>query len=246
MSPSAGKKRAGRDITERKRAEATLRESEGLHRLLLESSPDPVIFYDMSAKVTYMNPAFVQTFGWSQEELLGKQIDFVPEESLPETKAAVQRVLSGEKVELFETKRFTKDKRVLNVQISASLLKDKAGKPAGMIAMFRDITERKRAEEELQKAKEAAEAANRAKSTFLANMSHELRTPLNAIIGYSEMLQEEAQDLGYADLTPDLKKINAAGKHHLELINALLDLSKIEAGTMDLTLETYELPRKNR
>src|SRR4029450_6003138 len=85
------------------------------------------------------------------------------------------------------------------------------------------------------------EVASRYKSEFLANMSHELRTPLNAIIGYSEMLQEEAADLGYEDFTPDLQKINASGKHLLVLINDILDPSKIEAGRMDLYLETFDL-----
>jgi GAF domain-containing protein/CheY-like chemotaxis protein len=87
------------------------------------------------------------------------------------------------------------------------------------------------------------DVANRHKSEFLASMSHELRTPLNAIIGYSEMLEEEAKDLGQEALVPDLEKINAAGKHLLELINAVLDLSKIEAGRMDLFLETFSVPR---
>ena len=86
------------------------------------------------------------------------------------------------------------------------------------------------------------EVASRHKSEFLANMSHELRTPLNAIIGYSEMLEEEAQDLGQEAFVPDLRKINAAGKHLLELINAVLDLSKIEAGSMELYLEDFEVP----
>jgi GAF domain-containing protein/DNA-binding response OmpR family regulator/anti-sigma regulatory factor (Ser/Thr protein kinase) len=87
------------------------------------------------------------------------------------------------------------------------------------------------------------EVANRHKSEFLANMSHELRTPLNAIIGYSEMLEEDAAELDGGRLVPDLEKINAAGKHLLELINAVLDLSKIEAGKMELYLEDFEVAR---
>jgi GAF domain-containing protein/DNA-binding response OmpR family regulator len=97
--------------------------------------------------------------------------------------------------------------------------------------LFREIEDKSR----------QLEVADRHKSEFLANMSHELRTPLNAIIGYSEMLQEDAADLGAEQFTDDLKRINAAGKHLLELINAVLDLSKIEAGKMDLYLETFDI-----
>jgi PAS domain S-box-containing protein len=93
-----------------------------------------------------------------------------------------------------------------------------------------------------QQAREAAETANTTKSVFLANMSHELRTPLNAIIGYSEMLMEDAEDLGQDDFVPDLQKIRGAGQHLLSVINDILDLSKIEAGKMELFLETFDVP----
>ena len=104
-----------------------------------------------------------------------------------------------------------------------------------------EILHRKEMQEELLSAKHAAEDANRAKSAFLANMSHELRTPLNAIIGYSEMLEEETQELGKVENVKDLQKIQGAGKHLLSLINDVLDLSKIEAGRMGLHLETFEV-----
>ncbi|MDM8557419.1 response regulator [Candidatus Parabeggiatoa sp. HSG14] len=104
-----------------------------------------------------------------------------------------------------------------------------------------EISERQKIEEALKESKETAEAANFAKSQFLANMSHELRTPLNAIIGYSEMLKEDAEDLGQEDVASDLEKIHAAGKHLLGLINDVLDLSKIEAGKMELFIESVNL-----
>ncbi|MDM8559609.1 response regulator [Candidatus Parabeggiatoa sp. HSG14] len=109
------------------------------------------------------------------------------------------------------------------------------------LALKQEIVERQQIEKALQEVSEASEAANLAKSQFMANMSHELRTPLNAIIGYSEMLKEEAEELEPNEFVPDLQKIHSAGKHLLGLINDVLDLSKIEAGKMDLFIESVDL-----
>ncbi|NJR25619.1 MAG: HAMP domain-containing protein [Richelia sp. CSU_2_1] len=113
----------------------------------------------------------------------------------------------------------------------------------GMLAVSLNELIQKVAEytEDLHEAKVAAEAANRSKSAFLANMSHELRTPLNAIINYSEMLQEDAQDSGSEDFLPDLEKIQTAGKHLLDMISDILDISKIEAGHVTLYLENFDV-----
>lgn len=132
-----------------------------------------------------------------------------------------------------------KDGSTFPVTMSVTPLLGSEGEINGYLCVAIDITERKRAEREITEAMNAAEAANRAKSTFLANMSHELRTPLNAIIGYSEMLQEDALEMNLDDFISDLKKIETSGKHLLSLINDILDLSKIEAGKMDLVLETF-------
>jgi len=111
----------------------------------------------------------------------------------------------------------------------------------GTVAVYTDITELKHRQIELEQAREQAEQASRTKSQFLASMSHELRTPLNAIIGYSEILQEDVTDLGRDNLVSDLKKIEDAGRHLLRLINDILDLSKVEAGRMDVFIEDVEI-----
>ncbi len=152
-----------RDITDRKQAEAKLRESEEryrelyeeaerrrqLYRTLLDVSPDPIIVYDMTGIPKYSNPAFTRVFGWTFEELEGKRTDFVPEENWPETRAMIAKVLKGEDFSDTETRRYTKDGRIIDVSISGATFPDKSGEPSGSVVHLRDITPRKRAEAKL-------------------------------------------------------------------------------------------------
>ena len=141
---------ARRELAEKKRTEETLRESEERYKSLLESSPDPVVVYDMQGRSVYVNPAFESTFGFSREDLLGKKIDFVPEEQWPETREAIKNMLSGKTIQLFETKRLTRDGRSLDVQISSTLYHDLKGEPAGNIVILRDISAHKEAQDALR------------------------------------------------------------------------------------------------
>jgi signal transduction histidine kinase len=123
----------------------------------------------------------------------------------------------------------------------ADIAVDGEGRAVRVTGINLDITDRYEAEQELLAAKYKAEEASAAKSQFLANMSHELRTPLNAVIGYSEILKEDVEERGQSDLAPDLERINIAGRHLLQLINEVLDLSRIEAGRTELHLEEIDL-----
>jgi PAS domain S-box-containing protein len=134
--------------------EEALQESEERHRLLLEASPDPIVVYDIEGKATYINPAFEQVFGWSSGELLGRLINFVPEESWPETETAIERMLLGERILAFETRRLTKDGRILDIQLSSSLFHDRDGKSAGNIVILRDVTKQRLAAEALRESEE--------------------------------------------------------------------------------------------
>jgi len=229
-----------KDMTEHKRAEAALRESEEKYRTLFEECKDAIVINTPEGKVVDVNQAFLNLFGYTRDE--GMEINVREHYIHPADRVKFRQELEHKgAAKDFEAKLRKKDGTEIDCLLTSTAWRAKDSSILGFQGILHDITERKRAQEELRLAKEAAEEANRAKSAFLANMSHELRTPLNAIIGYSEMLQEEAADLGQEGLTPDLQKIQAAGKHLLALINDILDLSKIEAGRMDLFLETFDV-----
>jgi PAS domain S-box-containing protein len=164
-----------KELAERKKAEVRIRNSEQRYLSFLESSPDPIVVYDMVGEATYVNPAFEQTFGFSRHELLGKQIDFVPKECWPETKAAIDRMLSGRKITMFETKRLAKDGRVLDVQISSTLFQDPSGKAVGNIVTLRDISDRKKVENALQQYHDQLEELVQERTVELAEANRRLQ-----------------------------------------------------------------------
>jgi PAS domain S-box-containing protein len=230
---------------QRKQAEAQLRQSNARKAAILETALDCVITIDQHSRILEFNPAAERTFGYTKQQALG---GLLPELLIPPQFREAHRrglahyLVTGEGPVLgrrIEIAAMRADGSEFPVELAVSRIELEG--PPLFTATLRDITARKQAEEDLQSAKETAEAANQAKSAFLASMSHELRTPLNAIIGYGEMVQEEATEIGAISLVPDLQKIHSAGRHLLGLINDVLDLSKIEAGKMELYLESFDV-----
>jgi len=230
------------DVEEQRLAEQRLKQSEERFRSLIQASAQIVWTTTPNGELVPPQPSWSLFTGQTDEQLRDwGWLDAVHPDDRAHTSQAWADALAARSNYQIEQRLRRHDGAYRWMLVRGVPVLEDDGRIREWVGTHTDITERVRAEEELQRAKEDAEEANQAKSLFLANMSHELRTPLNAVIGYSEMLQEEAADAGAEDLVPDIEKIHTAGKALLSLVNDVLDLSKIEAGKMELYLETFDV-----
>jgi PAS domain S-box-containing protein len=219
-----------------------LKESEQRIAKIIQSSPDGIITIDKHGVIDTFSDSAEQIFGYYSDEIVGKNVKILMPKSIAlEHDYYLEKYVPGGKSTVVGKKRIVdgvrNDGSIFPLEVSVEEIW--LGDEVIFIGLMQDITERIEMEREMKAAREQAEQASQTKSAFLANMSHELRTPMNAIIGYSEMLAEDAEDEGLDDMLEDLNKISAAGKHLLSLINDVLDLSKVEAGKMEMFLETF-------
>jgi len=229
---------SSRDVSERKEAEQKIREKEEKYRNIFESMFDAYMEVDVeTSKVLEISPSIERISGYNRDEVLGQSIESLY--ARPQEREDLLEVLrEKERVSDYEMTLRNKKGKELICSFSARLVYDENKRPYKLVGTLRDITERKRSEQQLQEAKQKAESASKAKSEFLANMSHEIRTPMNAILGFSEVLLNKVSE---PEKKSHLHAILSSGKTLLSLINDILDLSKIEAGKMQINYEPVEL-----
>ncbi len=229
-----------RDVSERKKMEEKLRQSEERYRSILENMQEAYFENDLEGRMTFVNDAACKHLGYTKEELIGtKSSSFQDEAGGKKTHQAYNQLYkTGQPVKRLESEFVRKDGSRGVYELSVDLNRDSQGTPTGFRGVSRDITGRIQAEQEMKKAKEAAEAASAAKSEFLANMSHEIRTPMNGVIGMIGLLLDtnlDDEQRRYAQI------VHSSGELLLGLINNILDFSKMEAMKLDLETLDFDL-----
>jgi len=230
-----------RDITERKRAEVALQGEKTLFRTLMDNLPDDIYFKDLASRFTHINRAHAKRFGLSDTaQAVGKtDFNFFTGEHARQAFADENEIIrTGQPILTKEEKETWPDGHVTWASTTKMPLRDSNGEIVGTFGVSRDITKRKEAEQELRAAKEAAEAASRAKSEFLAMMSHEIRTPMNGIVGMTGLALDTPLSTEQREY---LSSVKECADTLLTLINDLLDFSKIEAGRLSLDRSEFDL-----
>ncbi len=224
------------NIDVQKKAQQALQESEATYRALFENANDAIFLIGTDKQYLRINPRGAELLGFeSPDELMGhKSEEFIDPAEMEQADASFQNLMRGERVQPYERTFIRLDGRRIEAEINLSLIRDGQGHPRLIQSVVRDISERKKVEQVLRRANLELERAMRMKDEFLASMSHELRTPLTGILGLSEALQMKT----YGELNErqmkSLQHIETSGRHLLELINDILDLSKIEAGKFEM------------
>ena len=218
---------------------AQLEISEKSFREIFEEAPIGIAVVGLDEQFRQANTTFCQMFDYSEKELLTRTpLDLTHPDDKSLSRHLAQQMLSSGGSHRIEKRYLRKNGEVVWAMRTGCVVRDGVGNPRHFLIMVEDISERKRSEDELRRAKEAADRANRAKSEFLSRMSHELRTPLNAILGFGQLLnRQNPTDVQRSRIS----HITSAGRHLLELINEVLDISRIEAGRMPLSVEPVPL-----
>jgi len=231
------------DVTEQKIAEKTLIRLASI----VESTDDAVVGADLDGTITSWNRGAERLYGYRADEVIGKSVSLLlPDDRQDEEPAIMEKLRRGETTEHYETVRRAKNGRNIHVSLTVSAIRDAAGQIVGASKIARDITERKRAEEERERllvseqaARADAEVANRAKDEFLATLSHELRTPLNAIMGWATMLRGDKLDADTQKRAIEIIDRNA--RVQAQMIEGVLDVSRIVSGKFQLELRPVQL-----
>jgi PAS domain S-box-containing protein len=246
------------DITEKKLAELALRREQEILQLIVDHAPIGIWLQDGSGKLSFVNKAFCQAMGITEERFLAvpHYIELIPEAFRPQCLASDAKALASDGISVNREQLTFVDGQVHDLRVIKAVKRDEQGEVLAMVGLSMDISEDLKREAELERyrhhleerveertialsiAKEAAEAASRAKSTFLANMSHELRTPMNGILGMAELALRRATDPKQQD---QLGKVLQASRHLLGVINDILDISKIEAERLSLEQIDFKL-----